>query len=96
MAGPDLQIRGAGGHPDLELRGGWFPKYFLGPSGVSFRSKNIGEEPGPSPGSATAYKPVFRTFNCCELRGIQSSGGPKFRHILLNKNWAKNYYRHSV
>ena len=50
--------------------------------------------PGPSPESAAAYEPVFRTLNCCELRGIQSAGGSKFRNILLNKNWAKNYYRH--
>ena len=47
--------------------------------------------PGPSPESAAAYEPVFRTLNCCELRGIQSAGGSKFRNILLNKNWAKNY-----
>ena len=33
VAGPDLQIMGGGGggHPDLELRGGWFPKYFFRP-----------------------------------------------------------------
>ena len=47
--------------------------------------------PGPSPESAAAYEPVFRTLNCCELRGIQSAGGSKFRSILRNKNWAKNY-----
>ena len=50
-----------------------------------------GGGPGPSPESAAAYEPVFRTLNCCELRGIQSAGGSKFRNILLNKNWAKNY-----
>ena len=32
VAGPDLQIMGGGGgHPDRELRGGWFPKYFFRP-----------------------------------------------------------------
>ena len=77
----------------LSKGGAGFQNIFFGPSGVSFRSKNIGEGPGPgpSPGSATDYKPVFRTLNFCELRGIQSAGGPKFRYILLNKNWAKNF-----
>lgn len=77
--------------------GAGFKKCFFGPSRLSFRSKNVGGGggwPGPSPESAAAYKPVFRTLNCCELRGIQSAGGSKFRNILLNKNWAKNYYRH--
>ena len=74
--------------------------FFAGPSLLSFRSnfffffKGVGGWPGPSPESAAAYEPVFRTLNCCELRGIQSAGGSKFRNILLNKNWAKNYYRY--
>ena len=100
-------MRGESGHPDPEIRGGsWFQKmFFRWPFTPQFQVKFFffffffffmggGGWPGPSPESAAAYEPVFRTLNCCELRGIQSAGGSKFRNILLNKNWAKNYYRH--
>ena len=74
VAGADLQIMGGGGHPDLELRGGLVSKIFfsaLQASVLGLKLWWVGALWGPSPGSATAYKPVFRTLNCCELRGIQ-------------------------
>ena len=49
VADPDLQIRGGGGHPDPEIRGG--PVNFFGLQ-ASFWSKNKGV--GASTGSATS------------------------------------------
>ena len=52
VADPDLQIKGGGGHPDPEIRGGpGLQKNFFRPFGPQFGLKIRG--PDPSPGSAT-------------------------------------------
>ena len=46
VADPDLQIRGGGGHPDPEIRGG--PVNFFWPSGLILVYKGVGAGPsGP-------------------------------------------------
>ena len=85
-------VRGEGG-------GGLVSKIFFSAfqaSVLGLKILGVGALLGPSPRSATVYKPVFRTLNCCEQRGIQLAGGSKFCYIMLNKSWAKNCYGHSV
>ena len=91
VAGPDLQLGGRGGGLVSKIFFSAFQASVLG-----LKILGVGALLGPSPRSATVYKPVFRTLNCCEQRGIQLAGGSKFCYIMLNKSWAKNCYGHSV
>ena len=49
--GPDLQIRGGGGHSDPEIRGGAVSKTFFQPFGLQFglKIREGGGPPGPFP-----------------------------------------------
>ena len=58
VADPDLQIRGRGGHPDPEIKGGgWSQKNLFRPFGPQFGLKIRGAAgpPGTSPGSAIGH-----------------------------------------